>query len=100
MAATTSCLRVIRLRAFAKRKKTSRRKSVVFSSRTATPTIFKDAAQAFFAFSRAEYGIVKIRTDGKRLLVYTNSGQSDLKEAYAYEADDKGKIQPAAVRKV
>jgi beta-lactamase superfamily II metal-dependent hydrolase len=57
------------------------------------------AAKAFFAFSRTSYGIVKIRTDGKRLLVFTNSGQSDLKEAYAYEADDMGKIQPSEVKK-
>jgi beta-lactamase superfamily II metal-dependent hydrolase len=39
----------------------------------------------FFAFSRAAFGIVKVRTDGKRLLVFTNSGQVRLKEAYAYE---------------
>jgi hypothetical protein len=38
----------------------------------------------FFAFSRAAFGIVKVRTDGRRLLVYTNSGQADMKEAYAY----------------
>jgi hypothetical protein len=37
------------------------------------------------AFSRAAFGIVKVRTDGKRLLVFTNSGQVRLKEAYAYE---------------
>lgn len=58
----------------------------------------KKARQAFFAFSRTAYGIVKIRTDGKRLLVYTDSGQSNLKEAYAYEVDNKGKIQPTMVR--
>lgn len=39
----------------------------------------------FFAFSRAAFGMVKIRTDGKRLLVYTDSGNVKLKEAYAYE---------------
>ncbi|HEY8559016.1 MAG TPA: MBL fold metallo-hydrolase [Pyrinomonadaceae bacterium] len=60
----------------------------------------KKAAKAFFAFSRTEYGIVKIRTNGRRLLVYTNSGQSDLKEAYAYEVDESGKVRPSPVRKV
>lgn len=39
----------------------------------------------FFAFSRAAFGIVKIRTDGTRLLVYTDSGNVKMKEAYAYE---------------
>ncbi len=44
-----------------------------------------DARSMFFAFSRAAFGTVKVRTDGDRLLVWTNSGQRDLKEAYAYE---------------
>jgi beta-lactamase superfamily II metal-dependent hydrolase len=39
---------------------------------------------SFFAFSRTAFGAVKVRTDGRRLLVYTNSGQKDLKEAYAF----------------
>jgi hypothetical protein len=54
----------------------------------------------FFALSRRAFGIVMVRTDGKRLLVYTNSGKSDLKEAYAYEIDDWGKPQPSPIRKV
>lgn len=56
------------------------------------------ARKQFIAFRRDAYGIVKVRTDGQRLLVYTNSGQSDLKEAYAYEVDDKGKVKPTPVR--
>jgi beta-lactamase superfamily II metal-dependent hydrolase len=46
------------------------------------------ARKKFFAFSRAAFGIVKIRTDGERLLVWTNSGQVALKEAYAYQLGD------------
>ncbi|MDD5697226.1 MAG: MBL fold metallo-hydrolase [Victivallaceae bacterium] len=38
----------------------------------------------FFAFSRTAYGIVKTRTDGTRLLVYTDSGKANMKEAYAF----------------
>jgi len=53
----------------------------------------------FFAFSRTAYGLVRVRTDGKRLLVYTNSGQSRMKEAYAYTATKSGKVTPAEVRK-
>lgn len=54
----------------------------------------------FFAFSRTAYGIVKTRTDGKRMLVYTDSGQADLKEAYAHTLDENGMPQPAAVVRV
>lgn len=56
------------------------------------------AQKQFFAFSRASFGIVKVRTDGHRLLVYTNSGQADLKEAYCYRMNDWGKPEPAPVR--
>jgi hypothetical protein len=50
----------------------------------------KKAKERFFAFSRTAFGIVKLRTDGKRLLVYTNSGVARLKEAYAYRINDDG----------
>jgi beta-lactamase superfamily II metal-dependent hydrolase len=52
----------------------------------------------FFAFSRAEFGLVKVRTDGDRLLVVTNSGLQHLKEAYAYRPDESGEIVPAPIR--
>lgn len=51
----------------------------------------------FFGFSRAAYGIVKTRTDGKRLFVYTDSGNIKMKEAYAYALDSSGVPQPAEV---
>ena len=56
------------------------------------------AKPAFFAFSRAAFGIVKARTDGSRLLVWTNSGQTQLKEAYAFEMD-AGRALPVEVRR-
>lgn len=64
-----------------------------------------DAAKAkkrgsFFAFSRAAYGMVKTRTDGRRLLVYTDSGKQDLKEAYAVTIDAAGVATPSPVVKV
>jgi hypothetical protein len=55
--------------------------------------------RSFFAIKRSNFGLVKIRTDGKRMLVYTNSGQTKLKEAYAYDIKD-GKPIPAKVRQV
>lgn len=55
---------------------------------------------AFFGFSRAAYGIVKTRTDGKRLLVYTDSGNVKMKEAYAFEVDAAGTPAPAPLTRV
>ncbi len=51
----------------------------------------------FFGFSRAAFGIVKTRTNGRRLFVYTDSGNVKMKEAYAYELDSSGVPQPAEV---
>ncbi|MGV1049780.1 MAG: ComEC/Rec2 family competence protein [Solirubrobacterales bacterium] len=53
----------------------------------------------FFAFRRTAYGIVRIRTDGERLLVFTNSGQDRLKEAYAFTASAPGEVTPVEVLK-
>lgn len=60
--------------------------------------LVKKPGKKFFAFSRAAFGIVMVRTDGERLLVYTNSGQEKMKEAYAFKMDEFGKPQPALVR--
>jgi hypothetical protein len=54
----------------------------------------------YFGFSRAAFGIVKTRTDGKRLLVYTDSANIKMKEAYAYGMDSKGNPQPSQVIRV
>jgi beta-lactamase superfamily II metal-dependent hydrolase len=54
----------------------------------------------FFSFSRTAFGIVKTRTDGKRMLVYTDSGKADTKEAYAYSLDENGEPTPSPVVKI
>jgi beta-lactamase superfamily II metal-dependent hydrolase len=59
-----------------------------------------EARGRFFAFSRAAFGLVMVRTDGDRLLVCTNSGRTDLKEAYAFGTDDAGETVPVKVRRV
>jgi hypothetical protein len=41
--------------------------------------------------------MVKTRTDGLRLFVYTDSGNVAMKEAYAYHLDSNGVPQPAEV---
>jgi len=40
---------------------------------------------------------VKTRTDGTRLFVYTDSGNVQMKEAYAYALDTSGVPQPSEV---
>jgi len=54
----------------------------------------------FFGFSRTAFGMVKTRTDGARLLVYTDSGNLKMKEAYAYSLDQAGLLQSAPVVRV
>lgn len=54
----------------------------------------------FFAFSRTAYGIVKMRTDGSRLLVYTDSGKADMKEAYCYSLDENASPVPSPVVRI
>ena len=58
------------------------------------------ARKPFFAFSRAAFGLVSVRTDGERLLVSTNSGRTDLKEAYAFVMNENGKPVPVPVQAV
>lgn len=44
-----------------------------------------DKGKVIFSFSRSAFGIVHVRTDGHKILVFTHSGQKDLKEAYSFE---------------
>jgi beta-lactamase superfamily II metal-dependent hydrolase len=55
---------------------------------------------SFFAFSRAAFGLVMVRTDGDRLLVYTNSARTTFKEVYAFGTDGAGEPAPVKVRRV
>jgi len=57
------------------------------------------AAPPFFAFRRTAFGMVRVRTDGERMLVFTDSGKRDVKEAYAYKATSLGQLTPVEVSK-
>lgn len=46
----------------------------------------------FFAFKRTAFGTVHVRTDGKRVLVYTHSGKENMKESYVFTVGKNGKI--------
>jgi beta-lactamase superfamily II metal-dependent hydrolase len=47
----------------------------------------------FYGFERTNYGIIHVRTDGERVLVFTHSGQAGLKEAYRFTVDAEHKIK-------
>ncbi len=40
--------------------------------------------EPFFAFERTNFGIIHIRTDGERVLVFTHSGEKGVNEAYSF----------------
>lgn len=54
----------------------------------------------FFSFSRAAYGMVKTRTNGRRLLIYTNSGKTEMKEAYCYDFTPENGVVPSPIVRV
>lgn len=56
-------------------------------------------AKDFYSFSRAAFGIIMVRTDGERLLVYTNSALEDTKEAYAFRMNEFGKPEAVELRR-
>lgn len=43
-------------------------------------------------YRKKKYGIVHIRTDGKRVFIATHGGVPNKKESYAFHVDDQGKI--------
>jgi beta-lactamase superfamily II metal-dependent hydrolase len=56
----------------------------------------KDGKQmyaGFNAYSKSTFGIVHVRTDGKRVLVATHSGKEDQKESYVFHVDERGEIE-------
>lgn len=54
-----------------------------------------DPEHSFYAFERTNFGIIHIRTDGERALVFTHSGKKNLNEAYSMTVGNE-----ASARKV
>jgi hypothetical protein len=46
-----------------------------------------DGAKKFFGFERTVFGIVHVRTDGQRVLVFSHSAKETMKEAYRFRVD-------------
>jgi len=45
----------------------------------------EDPEGMFFGFERTNFGVIHVRTDGKRVLIYTHSGKKHHNEAYRFE---------------
>ncbi len=45
------------------------------------------------AYRKRTFGIVHVRTDGKRVLVVTHSAKDDQKESYAFRVDERGGVE-------
>jgi hypothetical protein len=51
------------------------------TSRTAAD---EKALPSFYGFERTNFGIIHVRTDGERVLVFTHSGKEGMREAYRF----------------
>ncbi|MDQ8185743.1 MBL fold metallo-hydrolase [Pelagicoccus sp. SDUM812002] len=58
-----------------------------------------DDGKRYFGFERTSFGIIQIRTDGERVLVFTHSGKENMKEAYRFSVDASHKITFENVKK-
>ena len=58
-----------------------------------------DGSKTYFGFERSSFGIVHVRTDGERLLIFTHSGKKGLKEAYRFRVDATHRATPGEVKK-
>ena len=45
------------------------------------------ALPSYFGFERTNFGIIHVRTDGERVLVFTHSGKAGMREAYSFTVD-------------
>lgn len=51
------------------------------------------ALPSFFGFERTNFGIIHVRTDGERVLVFTHSGKKGMREAYRFTVDANHNIR-------
>lgn len=51
------------------------------------------ALRSYFGFERTNFGIIHVRTDGERVLVFTHSGKQGLREAYRFTVDGRHRVR-------
>jgi beta-lactamase superfamily II metal-dependent hydrolase len=76
--------------------------SLVFSTELAAffayrgPSKTLDGKISFYeGFQRTNFGIIHIRTDGSRILVFTHSGKEGMNEAYRLDVDSRHRVKIA-----
>jgi beta-lactamase superfamily II metal-dependent hydrolase len=47
----------------------------------------EETLPAFYGFERTNFGVIHIRTDGERVLVFTHSGKAGMRESYRFTVD-------------
>ena len=50
------------------------------------------ALPSYYGFERTNFGIIHIRTDGERVLVFTHSGKEGMRESYRFRVDPNHQI--------
>src|SRR5215207_1775495 len=53
----------------------------------------EQALPSFYGFERTNFGIIHVRTDGERVLVFTHSGKEGMREAYRFTVDQNHNIR-------
>jgi beta-lactamase superfamily II metal-dependent hydrolase len=53
----------------------------------------EQALPSFYGFERTNFGIIHVRTDGERVLVFTYSGKEGTREAYRFTVDQNHNIR-------
>jgi len=53
----------------------------------------EQALPSFYVFQRTNFGIIHVRTDGERVLVFTHSGKEGMREAYRFTVDQNHNIR-------
>jgi hypothetical protein len=43
--------------------------------------------------------LIRVRTDGERLLVFSDTSKRDVKEAYGYDIPPAGEPRPSSLRR-
>jgi len=51
-----------------------------------------DKKKKFFGFERKTFGMIQVRTDGERVLVFTHSARENMKEAYRFRVDKQHRV--------
>jgi beta-lactamase superfamily II metal-dependent hydrolase len=51
------------------------------------------ALPSFYGFERTNFGIIHVRTDGERVLVFTHSGKKGMREAYSFTVSKSHRIR-------